>query len=535
MVYQVYLRSFSDSNTDGIGDFQGLIAKVDYLKALGVETIWLSPVYASPNDDNGYDISDYHAIHPDYGTMKDFDELLVALKKRGMRLLMDQVVNHTSDEHPWFVEARSSVDSPKRDWYHWHQGKPGPVPPNNWRSAFDDSAWAWNEATGDYYLHLFSRKQPDLNWTNPEVRREIQRMLQWWLDKGVDGFRLDVINMIAKAPGWPDAVRADWDKSPGDLVQLGGLSCNQPGVHDYLRELKQAVFAGRDVFTVGEVWCVDAAGTIDYTHPETGHLDSVFQFYFHYCKTGAEHWENFCGLYEKTRGRAWLTTTLGNHDSRRSLSKFGSPERYPVESASLLAAWTLTLPATPFLMQGEELGLTDVCFDKIGDYRDISTLNRYKAHLAQGDSEEEALRKVRLDSRDNARTPIPWDDSMNGGFSSATPWLQVSPDHLRKNVAAALSDPGSIFSHYRELIALRKSHPTLIHGDFTPLVSGSKNVLAYRRELEGEAPITIVLNWQDDQAPVPDAVTDHMELLWSNRGGSFAKSLRPWEAIVARG
>ena len=532
--YQIYPRSFADSNGDGIGDLPGISSKLDYLKSLGVDALWISPIYASPNDDNGYDISDYLAIGPEYGTLDDFARLSAGLKQRGMKLIMDQVLNHTSDEHPWFQESRSSRTNPKRDWYHWvdpkgYDADGRPIPPNNWKSVFEGPAWEWDAATGQFYLHCFSRKQPDLNWRNPELRQTLYAMLNTWVDRGVDGFRLDVINMIAKAPGYPDAPRAPGYE--GALVPLDSFGVNQHPVHDYLQELHRAVFAGRNLYAVGETWFVGADNTIEFTGYDRQELHGAFYFYFHQCSTGREHFEQFRRLYEATKGRSWLTVTLGNHDSRRILSKFGDPVNYRYESATLLATWLLTLPATPFLFQGEELGLTDMGFDSISDYRDIGTLNRYAVLLEMGRTPAEALAEVRRDSRDNSRTPIPWEAGPGAGFSAGTPWLTLAKEHLSYHATGAVADPTSIFNAYKLLLGLRHRVKSLVYGDFTPLAEAGE-VLAYRRAAwQGASAVRVVLNWssvpQKWQIAPPIGTP-----FFANYGKPDPAGLRPWEAVI---
>jgi oligo-1,6-glucosidase len=532
--YQVYPRSFADGNGDGIGDLRGIIGKLDYLKGLGIDALWISPIYASPNDDNGYDISDYLAIGSEYGTLDDFAQLSAGLKQRGMKLIMDQVLNHTSDEHPWFQESRSSRTSPKRDWYHWVDPKGydsggRPIPPNNWKSVFEGSAWEWDAATSQFYLHCFSRKQPDLNWRNAEMRQTLYTILNTWVGRGVDGFRLDVINMIAKASGYPDAPRAPGYAST--LVPLDSFGVNQYPVHDYLKEMHQAVFADRNLFAVGETWFVGAENTLEFTGYDRQELHSVFYFYFHQCSAGSEHFEQFCRLYEATKGRSWLTVTLGNHDSRRILSKFGDPVNYRYESATLLASWLLTLPATPFLFQGEELGLTDMGFNSIEDYRDIATLNRYTALLEMGRTPVDALAEVRLDSRDNSRTPIPWKAGPGAGFTIGTPWLPLPDGHLPYHAIGAVADPASIFNAYKRLLALRHQLKSLVYGDFTPLAPTGE-VLAYRRGVrDGDPAVRIVLNWSSSPQKWPIGMPVRTPF-FTNYGNPDSTGLRPWEAVI---
>ncbi|GAT33601.1 oligo-1,6-glucosidase [Terrimicrobium sacchariphilum] len=533
--YQVYPRSFADSNGDGIGDLPGITGKLDYLKRLGVDGLWLSPIYASPNDDNGYDISDYLAIGPEYGTLKDFQELSLGLKERGLRLILDQVLNHTSDEHEWFHQSRSSRANPRRDWYHWLDARTDgegdrPVPPNNWRSVFGGSAWEWEASTQQYYLHCFSRKQPDLNWRNPDVRRALYEVLTTWATRGADGFRLDVINMIAKAEGYPDVPRPAGNTEP--FLNLDEYGVNQPPIHEYLREMHDAVFAGRDLYSVGETWWVGAHNTIDFTGYHRRELNAAFYFYFHECASGQAHFENFSNLYEATRGKSWLTVTLGNHDSRRSLSRFGDPVNYRHASASLLATWLLTLPATPFLFQGEELGLTDHAYSTITDYRDIQTVNRYQELVASGVSPEKALAEVRVTSRDNGRSPIPWDATPGAGFSRGVPWLPIAGDHRPFHAAGQVDDPGSIFHAYARLLALRKQVKSLVYGDFTP-IKESGQVLAYRRGEWGSHPaVCVILNWGSSAQPWPCPIPSADGILYANHGGIAYSHLRPWEAVI---
>lgn len=536
MVYQIYPRSFADSNGDGIGDLRGITARLDYIKRLGVDALWLCPIYTSPKDDNGYDISDYLGIDPEYGTLDDFNALTAGLRQRGLRLILDQVINHTSDEHPWFQESRSSRSNPKRDWYLWVDPKGydeygRPIPPNNWKCAFEGSAWEWDAHTRQFFLHLFSRKQPDLNWRNPEVRKALCGMLRTWIDRGADGFRLDVINMVAKADGYPDVPRPPGNTD--ELLPLNGFACNHPPTHDYLQELHREVFAGRDVFAVGETWCVGHENTLEFTGYDRNELHAGFYFYFHWAPTGRDQFENFYKLHQATRGRSWLTVTLGNHDSRRSLSKFGDPIRHRHASATLLATWLLTVPATPFLLQGEELGLTDIRFDSIAEYRDIQTVNRYHAALAGGASPEAALASVQEDSRDNGRTPVPWDGSPGAGFSVAKPWIPLAPEHRPHHAAGALADPGSIFNAYAALLSLRKRVKSLVYGDLEPLVEPD-HVIAYRRAAwNGHPAARVVLNWSGEPQPWPEQLPRPATApLFANYASLPSSTLRPWEAVV---
>lgn len=531
--YQIYPRSFADANGDGIGDLAGITGKLDYIKHLGVDALWISPIYQSPNDDNGYDISDYTAVGAEYGTLEDFLRLTAGLREHGLKLILDQVLNHTSDEHPWFVESRSRTN-PKRDWYHWVDAKGFdanglPILPNNWRSVFGGSAWEWDATTKQFYLHCFSRKQPDLNWRNPAVRQACHDVLKTWVARGTDGFRLDVINMIAKQAGYPDVPRPPGNTEP--FLNLDTHGVNQPPIHDYLRDMNRDVFEGKDLYSVGETWWVDSTNTLDFTAYDRRELNGCFYFYFHGCKSGREHFAEFMKLYRATRGKSWLTITLGNHDSRRMLSKFGDPVNHRYASATLLATWLLTLPATPFLFQGDELGLVDMTYDRIEDYSDIQTVNTYHALVAKGKTPAEALAAVQADSRDNSRTPMPWDDSPGGGFSTGKPWLKIPAVHRPLHATGATADTHSIFNAYVALLALRKRVKSLVYGELTPLTD-TGDVIAYcRGAWEGHPAVTVVLNWSSQRQAWPVAAPS-TPCLFANRGPIDSTQLRPWEAVI---
>lgn len=535
--YQIYPRSFADANGDGIGDLAGITGKLDYLVRLGIDALWISPIYQSPNDDNGYDISDYTRVGQEYGTLDDILALTKGLQERGLRLILDQVLNHSSDEHSWFEESRSSRDNAKRDWYHWVDPKGfdregNPIPPNNWKSVFDGPAWEWDAETGQFYLHCFSRKQPDLNWRTPEVRGALYDVLRTWTARGVSGFRLDVINMIAKMEGYPDLpIPAG---STSDLVNLDENGVNQPPLHDYLREMNKEVFEGTDHYAVGETWFVDSSNTLEFTAYDRQELHGCFYFYFHACRSGREHFEEFLKLYRATKGRSWLTVTLGNHDSQRMLSKFGDPVNHRYASATLLATWLLSLPATPFLFQGDELGLVDMTYDKIEDYSDIQTRNRYQTLLASGHTPAQALAAVQAESRDNSRTPMPWDDSPGSGFSQGKPWLRIPDMHRPLHAAAAVADADSIFQAYAKLLALRKRIKSLVYGELTPLTEGG-DVLAYDRAAWQDHPaLRVVLNWSCHSQPWPVAIPEESQIVFTNHPEGPAPLLRPWEAVIFR-
>jgi len=492
VVYQIYPRSFKDSNGDGIGDLRGIIEKLDYLQELGVDIVWLSPVYKSPNDDNGYDISDYRDIMDEFGTMADWEELRDGLHARGIKLMMDLVVNHTSDEHPWFMASRSSKDNPYRDFYYWRPGKPDGREPNNWLSFFSGSAWEYDEKTGEYYLHLFSRKQPDLNWENPRVRQEVYDMMRWWLDRGVDGFRMDVINCISKAEGLPDA--------GSDRYAWGGeFFLNGPRVHEFLQEMNREVLSRYDVVTVGETPGVTVEDARLYTDPRRNELNMVFQFEhmgvdngpggkwdvrpwdFRELKRILNKWQ--LGL----QGIGWNSLYLNNHDQPRMVSRFGDDGKCRKESAKMLATMLHTMQGTPYIYQGEEIGMTNVRFGSIDDYRDIETLNMYREKvLEQGEDPQKVLKAIHYMGRDNARTPMQWDDGPNAGFTTGTPWIKVNPNYRDINVKEAMADPDSIFHYYRKLIALRKRHDIVVYGDFVPLLEDHPQIYAYLRVLGNE-------------------------------------------------
>ena len=475
VVYQIYPRSFYDANGDGIGDLRGIIQKLDYLKALGIDVVWLSPVYRSPNDDNGYDISDYQDIMADFGTLADWEELLEEMHRRGIKLVMDLVVNHTSDEHAWFKASRSSKDNPYRDYYIWRPGKDGREP-NNWASHFSGSAWQYDETTGEYYLHLFSKKQPDLNWENPRVRAEIYKMMRWWLDKGIDGFRMDVINMISKTPGLPDAAVVTQDR-----FQYGGkYFINGPRLMEFLGEMKSEVLSKYDILTVGETPGVATRHGVEITNDDSGVLNMLFQFEHmdldadrggDSSRRSVKPWSLVDLKRVMTRwqvdleGRGWNSIYLGNHDQPRAVSRFGDDGKYRVESAKLLATFIHMLQGTPYVYQGEEIGMTNVAFDSIEDYRDIETLNLYKEMVGEkGMPAQTVLEILHAKSRDNARTPVQWDATDQAGFTTGRPWIKVNPNFKEINVEQAVADPGSIFYYYQKLIRLRRQNPVIVYG-----------------------------------------------------------------------
>ena len=547
VVYQIYPRSFCDSNGDGIGDLRGILSKLDYLKELGINVIWMSPVYKSPNDDNGYDISDYQDIMDEFGTMEDFDNLLAAAHQRGIRIVMDLVVNHTSDEHKWFVESRSSRDNPKRDFYIWREAKDGHEP-NNWGSAFSGSAWQWDETTQMYYLHCFSKKQPDLNWDNPKVRDAVFDMMTWWCEKGIDGFRMDVISMISKPEGLPDMPVGE-GQLYGDTMAPGG-TCNGPHVHEYLQEMNRRVLSHYDLMTVGECAGVDIPNAKRYANCDGSELSMVFQFEHVGLDSGsANKWctdkislpalkENLSKWQYELNGVAWNSLFFCNHDQPRIVSRLGdnSPK-----SAKCIATVLHMMQGTPYVYQGEELGMTNCPFGSIKNYRDIESINAYHELTESGLRQpEELLECIAYKSRDNARTPMQWDDSANAGFTTGKPWIMVNPNYTAINAKAELADPDSVFHYYQKLIGLRRQSKwknEIVYGDYQLLAPEDPEVFSYLRR-RGKTPLLVVCNLSPNNRDfvVPDGVMwDNAELLISNdETPELTKTLHltPWQAAV---
>ena len=505
VVYQVYPRSFKDSNGDGIGDLRGIIEKLDYIHDLGIDIIWLSPIYKSPNADNGYDISDYYDIMDEFGTMADFDELLAKAHQKKLKIVMDLVVNHTSDEHPWFIESRKSKDNPYRGYYIWRDGKDGHEP-NNWVSAFGGSAWQLDAATGQYYLHIYADKQPDLNWENEEMRKDIHKMINWWLKKGIDGFRMDVINCISKNQDFPD-----------DLLPLNGQRrigsryyLNGPRIHEFLQEMNRETVSKYDVMTVGEGPRItsDIAGL--YVNEDRKELNMIFHFEhmdMHRTpgnKLLARPWKLtmlkkiFWDWHNALKKNGWNSIYMNNHDQPRMVSRFGNDQAYRIESAKMLATLLLTWPGTPYIYQGEEIGITNVNFESIKDYRDIETLNYYEEKLSKGENPWDIMSRIHTSSRDNARTPMQWDESENAGFTDGTPWMNLNPNFTEINVKKALEDQNSIYYYYKELIALRKKYEVFVYGDCELLYPDDENIFAYVRTLERQKFLILLNFFQND-------------------------------------
>ena len=538
-VYQIYPRSFFDSNGDGIGDLAGISQKLDYIASLGVGAVWLNPVYDSPNDDMGYDIRNYEAIMQEFGTMADFDALLAGLHARGLRLIMDLVVNHSSDEHAWFVESRKSRDNPYRDYYIWRDGKDGKEP-NNWASFFTPSAWKYDEETDQWYLHLFSEKQPDLNWQNPAVRAEVYAMMNRWFDRGVDGFRMDVINLIAKAEGLPDGAGTP---SPEGYVFAPEHFADQPAAHDYIREMRKSCFVGRDCMCVGETPFSSSATGFSYVDPDKHELDMVFSFDLMDIDSGKSgKWEivpwNLARMkaivedWQTALATGWSSLFWSNHDQPRPVSRFGSTvsEELRVRSAKMLGIAMHLLRGTPFVYQGEELGMTNVPFRDISDIRDLESLNFYHLAAARGEPEQ-AWRAILQKGRDNARVPMQWSAEQNAGFTTGTPWLMVNPNHSAINVNAAEQNANSVLHFYRRLLRLRADSRTLIYGDFALIEREHPQVFAYTRTLGNEA-FTVLCNMSGESAMLTKPISG--ECVLRNVSGEETQTLAPYEARVLK-
>ena len=539
VVYQIYPRSFQDSNGDGIGDIQGIIKRLDYLQELGIDAVWLSPVCKSPQDDNGYDISDYQDIDPMFGNLDDMEQLINEAKKRNIRIIMDLVLNHSSDEHRWFTEAKKSKDNPYHDYYVWRDGEEG-VYPNDMNSVFGGPAWEWVPELKQYYFHQFSVKQPDLNWENPKLRREIYDMILWWMDKGVGGFRLDVIDQIAKEP---------------DLK----ITNNGPRLHEFIQELSRETFQKGDLITVGEAWGADIDRAKLYSKPDGSEFSMVFQFEHMMLdqEPGKEKWD-FCPLpfvklkkclekwQKELHGCGWNSLFWDNHDLPRIVSRWGNDKEYRVESAKMLATILHGMEGTPYVYQGEELGMTNVRFESIEQYQDIEIRNMYRERLEKGYAEKDIMESIYAKGRDNARTPMQWDDTENAGFTTGTPWLGVNPNYTEINARSQLHDENSVFHYYKKLIQLRKENSIFVEGDFTLLLPEDENIFAYVREYEGRK-LLVTANFTDKEVECPilkewgvpvsedgaDKSRDNGVLLIHNYSDLPShQKLRPYEAMM---
>lgn len=545
VVYQIYPRSFKDSNGDGIGDLEGIYEKLDYLAELGIDVIWMSPVYKSPNDDNGYDISDYQDIMDDFGTMDDFDRVLKKAHSLNIKIMMDLVVNHTSDEHKWFIESKKSKDNPYHDYYMWADPDKNGNPPNRWESCFSGSAWEYVESVGQFYLHSFSRKQPDLNWDNPKVREEVFKMMTWWCDKGIDGFRMDVISMISKYPGLPDGP----ENGNG---YTGNTSCDGPNIHKYLREMNEKVLSKYRLITVGECPGVNAEQAKKYANIDGSELDMIFQFEHvsgsalkpcHHGKwdgeamTMPELRANFTKWQKDLEGCAWNSLFLSNHDQPRCVSRFGNDsEQYRELSAKMLATMTHFQKGTPYVYQGEELGMTNAYMENIADYRDIESLNAYKELTTKENiPAKTVMGYIKAVGRDNARTPMQWDASDNGGFTSGTPWLQVNKNYKTINADAQVNDPDSVFAYYKKLIALRHTNEVMVNGVYDVLIPDHPQIYAYTRTL-GDKQLLVLCNDSDTNVAIPAELQEKIHaaknILIQNYKDTDESTLRPYEAVV---
>ena len=540
VVYQIYPRSFCDSNGDGIGDLKGITEKLDYLKELGINVIWLSPVYQSPNDDNGYDISDYEAIMTEFGTMADFDEMLNKAHSLGIKIVMDLVVNHTSDEHKWFVESRSSKDNPKRDYYIWKDGKGGKEP-NNWGSAFSGSAWQLDETTGQYYLHLFSKKQPDLNWENDKVREEVYSMMTRWFDKGIDGFRMDVISLISKDQSFPDG------PTYGGLYGSFESCANGPRVHEFLQEMNKKVLSKYDIMTVGECAGVTLEEAKQYANSEGTELNMVFQFE-HVGLDDDENmkWstkkmplvplkENLSKWQKGLNKVAWNSLYFCNHDQPRIVSRLGSEkDEYRELSAKCIATCLHMMQGTPYVYQGEELGMTNTVFNSVKDFRDLESINAYHELTEKGViGAEELFPKICHKSRDNARTPMQWDDSKNAGFTTGTPWIDVNPNYTKINAKEQVARENSVFNYYKKLIALRKEYEIIVYGDYNLLLPEDEDLFVYERSLDGKK-LLVACNFSENEREFDFDIVKNGKILTNNyeEFNLINKKLRPFEAVV---
>ena len=525
VVYQIYPKSFCDSNGDGIGDINGIISKLDYLKNLGVTMLWICPIFQSPMDDNGYDISDYQDIDPMFGTLADMDELIAEAKKRNIRIIMDLVLNHTSDEHRWFLEAKKSRDNPYHDYYVWRDGKEG-VYPNDMKAVFGGPAWEWVPEVNQYYFHQFAPEQPDLNWENPKVRREIYDMILWWMDRGAGGFRLDVIDQIAKEP---------------DL----GITNNGPRLHEFLRELSRETFQKGDLITVGEAWGATPEIAKKYSNPDGSEFSMVFQFEHIGLdqQEGKEKWDLAPLSLVKLKAclakwqkelyqNGWNSLFWDNHDLPRIVSRWGDDGRYRTESAKMLAAVLHGMQGTPYIYQGEELGMTNVKFSDIRDYRDVETINMYYERMEAGYEREDVMRSIYAKSRDNARTPMQWSRKMNAGFTAGTPWISVNPNYMQINAEAEMENPDSVYHFYKKLVHLRKEYPVFADGEFRLLLPEDEAVFAYTRT-DQKSRMLVCANFTGStvKCPLTDEWKDAKTLI-HNYAGEIGEEMRPYEAVI---
>jgi len=542
-IYQIYPRSFNDSNRDGIGDLRGIIEKLPYIKSLHIDIIWLSPIFDSPNDDNGYDISNYRSIMPEFGTMDDFDELLAETHKNGMKLILDLVANHCSDEHRWFKEAKKSKNSPYRDYFHWKKASSDGGPPNNWKSFFGGNAWELDEDSGEYYLHLFTRKQPDLNWENPKVREEMYDIMRFWLDKGVDGFRMDVIPLISKPIDYPDAPDVGFRKVIEDVY------ANGPTVHKYLKEMNEEVISKYDAFSLAEGVGINDTNAGLYVNKDRKELDMLYHFDILECTIVNGKFEEITPfdlikmkkIFKKWRDAihqtGWIANAMGNHDFARLVSRFGDDKIYRKESAKMLITMLSTQNGTLNIYQGDEIGMTNICLKTINEVRDIQSLNFYRENkLTQRYSDDLALEMINREGRDNARTPMQWNDEINGGFSLSKPWLRANPNYTTINVENQEKDPNSIVNFYRNLLRKRKRYDVFVHGDFEEIEFDNPQLYVYKKTFKEEK-IMVILNFCSDQVffTLKEHI-DKVKILINNYENleieNSRMSLKPYQGVI---
>lgn len=537
VAYQVYPRSFNDSNNDGIGDLPGMVEKLDYLKDLGIDVIWLSPMYKSPNDDNGYDISDYQDIMEEFGTMEDFNHLLSEIHKRGMKLILDLVVNHTSDEHPWFIESRSSKDNPKRDWYIWADPKPDGSEPNNWESIFNGSTWEYDDTTKQYYFHLFSKKQPDLNWSNPDVREAVFKMMNWWFEKGIDGFRVDAITHIKKTFEAGDLpVPKGKQYAPAFDVDM-----NQPGIQDWLQEMKDKSLSHYDIMTVGEANGVNPDNAKEWVGEKEGKFNMIFQFeHLGLWSTGDSKFDvlsykNVLNRWQKQlEGIGWNALFIENHDQPRRVSTWGDDKKYWFESATSHAVVYFLQQGTPFIYQGQEIGMTNYPFESIETFNDVAVKTEYQIVKSQGGDVNQLLDKYKIENRDNSRTPMQWTNEVNGGFTEGTPWFPVNPNYKTINVAQQSEDSDSVLNFYKRLIKIKKSDDIYTYGEFNLIDDANENIFAYTRKLNNKT-VLVAGNLTDHVASLnlPFEVEPSQIKLHNYKNDLDITNMRPFEAFVA--
>ncbi|HMQ06865.1 MAG TPA: alpha-glucosidase [Saprospiraceae bacterium] len=537
IMYQIYPRSFKDSNGDGIGDLKGIIEKLEYIASLGIDVIWLGPVYKTPNDDNGYDISDYYSIDPEFGTMEDFDDLLQGLYKRGIKLIMDLVVNHTSDEHDWFIQSKKSTENPYRDYYYWIPGEKNKLP-TRWSAFFGGSAWEFDEHTSSYYLHLFTKKQPDLNWENPYVRQEIYRMMKFWLDKGIDGFRMDVISLISKRLPFRDYHYDNF------MEMVYNVHANGPRVHEFLQEMHREVLYHYDIMTVGEGPGISKEIAKDYIGHDRNELNMIFQLDLMFMDHGPggkfdikpisfKDFKNLFREWDKTVSETgWNNIFLDNHDFPRMVSRFGNDHIYREKSTMLLLTFLMTMRGTPCIYMGSEIGMTNVAFEDPGDYRDIETLNYLQEIQKEGGSMKDALKNVHIQGRDNARVPMQWNDKEHAGFTTGTPWIKVNPEYKNVQVEKAESDKDSILNFFRRLTKLRKSGNFPVLGDFKEWIPEHSNLFMFTR-VDGIKRVFICLNFSDHTIDMP-SIPFRFEYWLGNYGNFTETKMRPWESLICK-